>query len=444
LAGLAAPSTDYTIEFQITGHVNDEAVMTHFDMEGVVSEKIVGYERAARMELIQGKPDFKDGSASVIYHFDNNTPPNGSSDAKLGKVRSQLFNIQTVEHAQRVAKFVDWALFGIMIDLTMLMRTSISSWRNGECVDVDCSAPKTTLKPNEQIDVTVVSVSRHDRGKFNAKLKALGTESVTPENQDGTPQAVYRLTGPTKGEGNIIVTSTSKRGIGSGMLTFTGQKPPTKPPVKAPPVKTPPCDGGWTGTVKAVRSERVDKEKKADGRLVREINVKRETFDVKLTVLGTRDLTAGILNRYHANAEAGFLGTDYNEANYEPGKMLCDHVMITTPQTRKIDRQQKGEANGGTLIAISVIGNRGYFEFTPPSVLAEQITTRAYESGCAPYNAANSSTEKGDQTIEIVRGGFELEFEVDPSSPNVLKGSKTVQNSDGSETTYTWDLSRCR
>jgi hypothetical protein len=37
----------------------------------------------------------------------------------------------------------------------------------------------------------------------------------------------------------------------------------------------------------------------------------------------------------------------------------------------------------------------------------------------------------------------EFKVEVDPKNPGVLKGTKTVTNSDGSETVYTWDLTLC-
>ncbi len=40
---LAAGTTEYLLEFHITGQVNDDAEMPDFDMEGVVSEKITGF-----------------------------------------------------------------------------------------------------------------------------------------------------------------------------------------------------------------------------------------------------------------------------------------------------------------------------------------------------------------------------------------------------------------
>ena len=445
---LAAPSNELLLEFNIVGHVSDEAVMTHFDMEGVVSEKVIGHERAVNMGLVTGKPGFKDGSASVVYNFDNNTPPVRSSegakgsDSVLSRARSKIFGIDNEVQANRIAKFANWGLNINMIDIDLLMITAMYRWMNDECVEVECAAPRTALKPNEAIDVTAVSISKQDLGKIKAKLSGSGTASVTPEDQEGTPSAVYTLTAPANDTGYISVRSVSRRGIGTGALSFEAVKT-KKPPVKTPPVKTPPCDGGWTGTVKAVDVKVENKQKGQDGRLVRQIDSKNESFDVNIAIIGTRDMSYGIVNNFHGNAQSSFIGTKYSESNYAPGAMSCNKQIITSPQTQKIEIQDKGEAKGKILVAIAAIGSRGHISFTAPQVSVERIIMRTYETACPSYDAVNSSTDRNSSLIDISAPMFEVDLEIDPSKPNVLKGSKTVQNSDGSETTYTWDLSRC-
>ncbi len=439
---LAAGTTEYTLEFNIKGQVNDDAVMPTFDMEGVVAEKITGFERGVRLGLLNEKPGYTDGSASVVYNINGNTPP--GTEIVLGRVNAKLFGVADEVHAQRISKFANWGINSFVNDLDGLMKSAISRWTNGECVEVECTAPKTALKPNETVQVTAASVSHLDKGKFSAKLNGNGTESVTPEDQEGTPSAVYILTAPAKGQARIIVKSVSRRGIGLGMLEFDEVKKP-KPPVKTPPVKTPPCDGGWTGTVKAVHVKRRDERKGQDGRLVRQIDTLSETYDAKVTVLGTRDLSGGIVNNFHGNAEGSFFSTKYSESNYAPGKMFCNKVMMETPQTKKLEIQEKGEANKNVLVAIAINGGRrGYIGFTAPETASELIITRTYESNCESYNAVNSGVDRSSSLIERNGHFFEVHFEIDPSSPNVLKGSKTIQNSDGSETMITWDLSRCR
>ncbi len=226
------------------------------------------------------------------------------------------------------------------------------------------------------------------------------------------------------------------------MLEIPVNEAKKKPPVKTP-TKEPKKDCVWTGSVKAVRALRVDKTEKADGRLVRAVSTKIESFSVNAVITGERDLTQGIVNDYYSNADANFLGTEYRERNYAAGRMSCANGIITSSETQKYEDRIKGEARGRIIVTISVIGKSGFIMFTPPPVSAERIVARTYESACPSYNRNNSSTVRNFPLMEIQPTGFEVEFDVDPSTPNEIKGSKTVQNSDGSETTYSWDLTRC-
>jgi hypothetical protein len=44
--------------------------------------------------------------------------------------------------------------------------------------------------------------------------------------------------------------------------------------------------------------------------------------------------------------------------------------------------------------------------------------------------------------VSVGSPGFEVSFDVDPAKPNEVQGTRTVTNSDGSETVYTWHLTR--
>lgn len=450
---LAALTKEYTVNFQITAYVNDNAEMTHFDMIGVVSENILGFDRALRLDMIQSANGFEDGKRSISYKITGNTPPSETApdqygfkrniSSEFGTVTSKLFGINTNEEAERIVEIGRNGLGGMMIHLEMLMRSSISNWQNGECVEVECKAAKNSLKPNEAVDVTAVSVSKQDLGKFNAKLKASGTQTVTPAEQNGAPSAIYNLTAPSKDKATIVVRSVSKRGIGLGFLEIPVSDAKKKPPVKTPP-KEPKKDCVWTGTVKAVRNLRVDKTEKADGRLIRAVSTKIETTSINVVITGERDLSGGIINNYIGSADANFLGTEYRERNYASGKMSCNQKIIMSPETQKFDDQIKGEARGRVPVAISVIGNRGFIMFPSPVISAERIITRTYESACPSYDQVNSSTDRNFPRMEVQPTGFEVEFETNSSTPNEIKGSKTVQNPDGSSTTYSWDLTRCK
>ncbi len=214
---LAALTKEYTVKFQVTAYVNDNAEMTHFDMIGVVTENVLGYDRALRLDLIQSANGFADGKRSISYKITGNTPPSESApdqyglkrhiSPELGTVTSKLFGINSDEELNRIVEAGRGGLAMIMLNLEFHMRAAISGWQGGECVNVECTAAKTSLKPNELIEVNAVSVSLQDLDKFNAKLKASGTETGTPEEQSGSPNAVYTLTAPQKGKALFLVRS---------------------------------------------------------------------------------------------------------------------------------------------------------------------------------------------------------------------------------------------
>ncbi|MBK8809287.1 MAG: hypothetical protein IPN69_00945 [Acidobacteria bacterium] len=440
---LAALTIEYVIEYQITAHVNDSAEMTDFDMAGTITEKTFGYDRAYRLGLAENKTGVVDGTRSINYSLTGNTPPTGSGDAQIGNATQRSSGISTIEESKRISQVHNLALSLLMLDLKPIMLSSVSRWRNYECVDVKCVSPKKALKPNESTEVDAVSVSKLDSTQFNANLSGSGTQSVTPGNGPGKPNIVFTLTAPKKGTARIVVESISRRGIGLEVLEIPVEEPQKlKPPAKTPKPKD--CDAGWTGTVKAVNTRREDREEAPSGRLVRSVSVKSQTFSVEIDLPGTRDLTGGIVNNFIGAARAGYLASDYRERTYASGRMSCSTGIIESGQVQKYESQTKGDATARILVAISVIGRRGYLSFSPPQILAEVIHIRTYESNCPSYNAANSSTERDAVPRDIPGPDFEVEFDADPRTPNQIKGTKTIQNSDGSETTYSWDLTRCK
>lgn len=447
---LAAMTIEYITEVQITAHVSDDAVMTHFEMNGTVIEKVFGYDRAYRIGMADNENGFADGTRSITFSSKSNMPPSTSAPdayrmtrqnpSVIGKTEVTSSGISTNQEVGRIGEMYRTGLSLIMLKLEPMMLSSISRWQHYECVEVKCVSAKNLLKPYEATSVDTVSISKMDLAKINAHLLGKGTQSVAPGYQYGKPNVIFTLTAPEKGVARIIVESVSRRGIGLEVLEIPVDEPKKKP-VK--PAKPKECDGGWTGTVKAVKTKRQDREEKPSGMLVKSIFSKNETSNIEINVLGTRDTTGGILNKFHGAVNAGYLESDYRESTYSSGRMSCSTGIIESGQIKKYDAQTKGDANGKVLVAISVAGKNGYLSFSSPEISATRITTRTYDSKCPSYNAANSSTDRDDNPITIPGDFFEVEFEVDPGSPNVIKGSKKVQNSDGSETTYTWDLARC-
>ena len=450
---LAALTSEYTVDFRVTAYVNDDAEMTHFDLKGTVIEKKLGFDRALRIGLVTSTDGTVDGTRSAFVQFDGNTPPSSvpgeygmtrDISPTLGKETFKPLPTNSDADNQRLTEVAQSASGAFVVDLDMLMRSSISRWRNYECVSVKCTAPKTQLAPNESVDVTAVSVSALDQSRFNAKLNGIGTQTVTPGDQEGKPTATYSLTAPEKEKATIIVKSVSRRGIGLEVLEIPVTETKKKPPVKQPPAKPKKCDQGWTGTVKAVRNFTKLDRGKADGRLLRSTTNASSTYSVEITLVGTRDLTAGIVNNFHGNARGTYVKEETRERNYAPGRMSCSGRMLESPETQKNVLTYRGDSSGQTLVAVAINGNMGHIDFSPPPMMATFTHAYIYETACPSYDQVNTKTARSDNLQEITETGFEVDFNIDPSSPNVLVGSKTVQESDGSETTYTWSLSRCQ
>lgn len=452
---LGAITIDYTLDFKITGYVNDAAEMTHFDFEGTVAEKTFGFDRALDHGLVEDTNGITDGNRTVAMIIEKGTPPSQTEpdqygntrdiDAGIGQVKSALtYDAFTGQDQDRMSVFIKWGLPATMNDLDLLMRGSISRWRHYECVDVECVPAKPTLKAGETSQITATTLSKQDLSKVNANQEAVGTENITPGTQRGEPAAVYSLTAPKAGEtADIYVTSTSRRGIGLGSWEYLVPKPKKNPPVKTPAPPKPKGDPAWTGSIKAVHTEKQTKEGQPSGRMLAETNTKDKRWEVSLTVLGTRDTSGGIVNNFHAPTEAQYYGSDYNERRYAAGKMGCGKSgIIMSPETQKFEIIEKGEGRQLLLVTISVIGTRGYISFGSPSIQAERTVISKYETNCASYNAVNSLTHTNPQGVSIGSPSFEVEFQIDPAHPGEIQGTKTVVNSDGSETVYSWHLTR--
>lgn len=443
---LGALTNDTLIEIKFTGYVNEGAELTHFDLEGTTVETMLGYDRALDHGIIDDNKGIEDGKSTITFERKNNTPPAGDSpygDIAYGPWKMLTYDEVPDTTQRRMGEFLAHGFQGIMLHVGPVISLSIKRWQSGECVDVECVPAKPALKAGETVEVTATANSKQDLGKINGDQKAFGTQSVTPEEQRGEPSAVYTLTAPKAGEtAYISVTSTSKRGIGSGTWEYAIPKP-KKPPVKAPPPPPKHVDPVWTGSITAVHTEKEEDEKPPSGRMKYEKTVKSNRWEVVLTVDGTRDLSGGIVNNFYAETEVMYTGRDYRETAYAAGKMSCSPgPIITSPETRKYEMIDNGVGHQRLLVTISVIGTQGYLSFNAPGINADRSFIVKYETNCAPYNATNSKTYQEPRGVSVGSPGFEVSFEVDPAKPNEIQGTKTVTNSDGSQTVYTWHLTR--
>lgn len=453
---LGALTTDTVTELTITGYVNDDAQMTHFDLEGTATETTYGYDRALDRGIVDDTKGIVDGKGSFIIHISNSTPPTREKAApggwdkdielKLGEVRVETADQLSEGQVNRLDKLTGSNMGMLMMDLNGLMRASIARWQNQECVDVECVAPKQSLKPGEAVEVTATSVSKQDMSKINApSMKAGGTESVTPEEQAGTPSAVYTLSAPKEGKATFVVTSTSRRGIGIGLLEIPVVKP--KKPVKpAPPKLQKPKDPIWQGTVKAEHTDYEVLEGLPSARMTRDHYSKDEKWEVSLSIPGTRDLSGGVINNFHTTTEVVYKGVDYKEKVYVPGKMGCGRngPIIMSGQTQRFSIVDKGTGKAEMLVTIAIFNGRGHISFGAPESIAQRHIITKYETACAEYNRANSYDGVEPQPVMVGSPSFEVNFDLDPTKPDQVSGTKTVLNDDGSKTIYTWNLSRVK
>jgi hypothetical protein len=447
---IAAITQEVSVDYKLTGYVNDDAVFTHFTIEAEGRETLTGYDRARDLGLLGEDKGLHDGTGSVKFRLDDCKPPYeterneyGSTkivDAKMGNGPVTLDN--PIPGSDLLSRFIPAGAALIMIDMNTLMMSTIANIKNGECVDVECTAAKNTLKSGETIDVTVVSVSKRDLDKFNARLET--TTNATPEKQIGTPTAVFIFTADAGGGGTFMVKSTSRRGIGLGMLQFGKEGENDLDKDK--------CDGNWHGTIEIRRTfEEVQKEvtkpgdQKSDLLLSgwKEI-INRQKYDGTVRIGDVQLATPGT---WVLNAAFDMGGNWY----------YLDHAFFTTPnecgwyvkktikEDNGLEKREEGGGSGVTDVTIQVQGT----EYRGNSVISEMkgaFTSRTWHHPSGYCQDGNNQPTDYNKSGETTFSKVPINFEgkIDPSNPDVLTGTKTATSEDGRETTtITWNIKRC-
>jgi hypothetical protein len=447
---IASVTQEVSVDYKLTGYVNDDAVFTHFTIEAEGRESITGYDRARDLGLLETDKGLHDGTGGIKLRLDDCKPPYetgndayGSSkivDAEMGDGPITLNN--PIPGSDLLSRFIPAGGTLIMIDMNSLMMSTIANIRNGECVDVECTAAKNTLKPAETIDVTAVSVSKRDLDKFNARLET--TSNASPANQLGSPAAVFVFTADAGGGGTFLVKSTSRRGIGLGMLEFGKEGKNDLDKDK--------CDGNWHGTIEVRRTfEDVQKEvtkpgdQKSDLQLSgwKEI-INRQKYDgtvriedVKLATPGTWVLNAAFDmggNWYYL--DRGFFTTP-NECGW--------YVKKTIKEENGMEKREEGGGSGVTDVTIQVQGNE-YRGYTGIPEMKGAYTSRTWHRPSGYCQDGNNKPVEYDKSGDTTFSKVSISFEgkIDPSNPDVLVGTKTTTSEDGKETiVITWTIKRC-
>jgi hypothetical protein len=443
---------DITTTMTIKGTVNDAAELSHFDIAGTSTETITGYDRAERLDLIENA-EFTDGTRTLNYRVTNGKLGKSVKNEygftkklarEFGDITGSATPGTTAAESERIDKIGGRHVGWIAEQAAMALEIAQQAWRYEGCVTLKLTAPKMRLAPDEQVNVSAETHHKFDKTRVNADLVLKSASvSATPERQRGETEGIFNLTAPPKGsKASIVVESISKRGMAFEILQFDEERAVRKPPPSKTPPPTKACNGGWTGKIKAVKTKRTDTTKPASGRLVRSIENKEETFSIDYHVLGIPDRSQGFTNAYLSDAQMNYRATEYRESNYAPGKMSCDKAIITTQQTQKFEGLMTALSSARITVYITSVGEKGVLTFDSPEIQAERIITRTYESSCPSYNQVNSGVDRSDGLIGVPSPGFEIYFELDAKSNSTLKGAKRIENSDGSFTTVTWDLTR--
>jgi hypothetical protein len=446
---MAAVTHGLSVVYKITGYVNDDAEFTHFKIEVEGAETLTGNDRARDLGLTDDT-GLSDGTGTIKYHADNGKPPYETEPDQYGHTSVVLPKIgdavadsyNPLPGSEKLIGVIPAANSMALIELQDLMRSSQAQLRNGGCVEVECLAARNTLKPGETIDVTAVSVSKRDLDKFNARLET--TSNAAPKNQLGSPAAVFVFTSDTGGGGTFLVKSTSRRGIGLGMLEFGKEGKNDLDKDK--------CDGNWHGTIEIRRTfEDVQKEVTKPGDQKSDLQlsgwkemINRQKYDGTVRIENVQLATPGA---WVLNAAFDMGGNWY----------YLDHGFFTTPnecgwyvkktikEDNGMEKREEGGGSGVTDVTIQINGDE-YRGNTGIPEMKGTYTSRTWHqpSGyCQDGNNKPSEYNKSGET-SFTKVAISFEGKIDPSNPDVLTGTKTTTSEDGKETiVITWSIKRC-
>lgn len=434
---------EVTIQMRLTGHVNDDAEMTHYDMEGDVTETASGFAEAGRRGLIKDSAQ-RDGNARVSYLFGRNfAGTNDSTDRgivrtppKAGTVTVKAGANTSAEDARRLDQSAGKLIGAVWNEANNSFQRARSNWRNYGCVEVVCRAPKSKLRPGEQVEVAAESVHKNDRGPVAGLLKATGSESVTPEEQRGA-KASFVLTGLSEGTNpsSITVESVSKRGIGIGGLDFALEKEETEETA---------CAAGWTGVVTAERTRREEREKRSGDNLAENGGHLVTTAKIRLTLGGRRVASSEGPGAFTGQASVSQEQVDFEYDKYHVDEGYCgpSATPYKAPLEKTRTSKTAGSVSGELRYVLSVGATSGSISFSAPEMMASTVHSYTHKSACPDNDRANT-TQATDEGVAIGGGSYSFSFPVAPGQQSV-NGSLTVREEDGSTTTYTWQLVPCQ
>lgn len=446
--GTATLTRTVTAETKTIGQVDDDAEITHYDLEAEAVETIAGYDDAAAKRLMTDVT-FKDGTYRLRYEMTGNkievnkTAEGGPRiPAKMGKIVVKMVPGSNPEDVKRTDKAAGALVAGIWNHTNDMYKAARSHWRNYGCVECVARAPKSRLKNGERLVIEVETTHKQDSSKVNARLEAGALDAaVTPETQQGTPSAKFSYTHGDQEKSDFTVESFSKRGIGIGGLEFLTERE---------------CAGGFSGKVEVTmrKTEGWTKVTKKGEHLSDQYYSGTAEYKWSYDYTGSFD----VADSPASTDEAGDVSATLKGAFTAKAARITDEKdnwTTTTdcfpdpPRTAGQNSfsliREEGQATGSIDDGVlQMKGGKYRIAFGYPEIMAKRThRTQVKPFGwcMADANPPSDTTDESEMSfpVEVV----EFEGALDPKNPDLIHGTKTFTDELGNEVTINWSLRAC-
>lgn len=432
-------TSEFDLQAKLVGYVGDDAAMKYYDLQVDAYTTNSGYEDALQRKIIN-EIKLKDGKYGLHYDISGNTVEISDgkyggkrTPAKMGKATAQLLTPMSDADAKLVESAIGKMVPTIWNSANEMYKSAERNWKNYGCVEVRCTVPKTTLGSGEEVVISTEAVHLQDNSKVNGQMKAEAFEGeITPESQTAQPNATFRFTQTGENNSSFSVESVSKRGIGKGDVEFQLKKEKEEATAA----------GVWTGTIKAVRKQREEREKRSGANLAENGGYLETTTNVQLQLTGRLDRSVDANNAYIANVSGVQEMVDHEYDRYKVDEGYCGPNAVPYKGPKEITRTSTTTAdyNKETRVYVEMGSPGGTLTFSLPEINGATVHKYVHKSPCAEHDRANTS-DATNEDAPTPGGSFSFSVPVDPSQKTV-KGTITVKEEDGSTTTYTWELTR--
>ncbi|HVE59578.1 MAG TPA: hypothetical protein VNB22_22400 [Pyrinomonadaceae bacterium] len=432
-------TSEFDLQAKLVGYVNDQAELTRYDLQLDAYTTNSGYEDALRRNLIK-EIKIKDGRYGLHYDIAGNTieVSDGTyggkrTPAKLGKVTAHKLIPMTDAETTVIGSAIGPMVPSIWNSANEMYKSAERNWKNYGCVEVVCKVPKTTLKAGEEISISTETVHLQDGSKINAQMTAEGYRAqISPESQAAKPNATFTFIQDGEENSSFHVESISKRGIGRGDVDFETKKEKEETAE----------NGVWTGTIKAERKQREEKEKRSGANLAENGGYLETVTNVQLQLTGKLDRTVDATNAYIADVTGTQEMVDFEYDKYKVDEGYCGVNAVPYKGPKEITRTSTTTVNYNkeTRVFVEIGATGGTLTFSLPEITGTTVHKYVHKSPCADHDRANTN-QATNEDAPTVGGSFSFSLPVDPSQ-KTIKGTLTVREDGGGTTVYTWELSR--